>query len=391
MTELKINLMGRVEFKYGEKNIEHKLSNKGIALISLLMLHMKNGVSRERLISYLWADSDEEAAKYNLRYNLWNIKKVIPTDEKGQDFILANKDYCRLNQNYFFESDILQLMSFENQETERSIEELGHCKQLFRGDFLEGVYLKNCDEFNEKIILERIVYQNKYVKLLKAIAEKYETGSQFEECIQILSELAGMEPYNEGIIQSKLNAYIQLGQWSDAIACYKKFEASLRSDLNVSPSQKLKLVYNKLLGKPQISTQKASGSSGFKRQKLDIEVQCAENIDYFCIADLIRKIILRGDRKYIFQFNKCYLEDLNFIQLEVGIGYERLHGEKCSLRTWLPDVRIADACIRFILYVNDIYDLHVSLKNADKIDQASSQIIQYLKRLKIADLLIQES
>ncbi|QHI71490.1 hypothetical protein [Aminipila terrae] len=133
MTELIINLMGRVEFKYGEKNLEHKLSNKGVALISLLMLNIKNGISREKLISYLWADSDDEAARYNLRYNLWNIKKVIHADECGEDLILSTKDYCHLNAKYAFESDMLKLMKFECRGEEQSIEDLYSYKQLFRG------------------------------------------------------------------------------------------------------------------------------------------------------------------------------------------------------------------------------------------------------------------
>ena len=40
MTELKINLLGKIEFQYGVNPLEHKLSNKGIALISLLMLNV---------------------------------------------------------------------------------------------------------------------------------------------------------------------------------------------------------------------------------------------------------------------------------------------------------------------------------------------------------------
>ncbi|QIB68931.1 hypothetical protein Ami103574_06160 [Aminipila butyrica] len=391
MTELMVNMMGRVEFKYGEKNLEHKLSNKGIALISLLMLHMEKGVSRERLISFLWADSDEEAAKYNLRYNLWNIKKVIHADKSGHEFIVANKDYCQLNHDYDFESDLLKLMTFESRGADPSIEELYSCKQLFRGDFLEGIYLRNCDEFNEKIILERIVYQNKYVALLNAIAEKYEVYENFEECVTILNELVCIEPYNEKVVQRQMKAYIGLGKRSEAINCYKKFEAALRSDLNISPTQELKLLYNELLEKPQVIMKAFSRNGSLKRQKMEIEVQCIENIDYFCMADIVRKIILQGDRKYIFGLNKCYLDDLNFIQLEVGLGYEKLHSDKCCLYTSLPSVRIVDAFIKFILYINEIYVLHIRISGTEKMDQISRYIINYLKQLQAAELYIKES
>jgi len=386
MTKLSINLLGRVEFKFGEKKLEHKLSNKGIALISLLMLDTGKQICREKLISYLWADSDEEAARYNLRYNLWNIKKVIPADEKGHELIISHKDYCLINPEYDFKSDLHELSRFEKKGSDASIEELNTCKELFRGDFLEGIYIKNCDEFNERIILERIVYQNKYVDLLKYIAEKYETYKKYKECIQILNELIGIEPYNETIAQKQICVYINWGKRTEAISCYKKFEAALRSNLNIFPSKELKLLYSKLTEEPQELIKESPANGRLKKQNIEIEVNCINNIDYFCISDMIRKIMLKADRKYIFGLNKCYLEDLNFIQLEVGLGYEKLYTDKCVLHTSLPSVRVVDAFVRLLRYISEIYRLQIKIINPEDMDPVSFNIVKYLRLLQIEDL-----
>jgi DNA-binding SARP family transcriptional activator len=322
MTELKINLLGKIEFQYGETTLEHKLSNKGMALIILLMLNAGKEMSRDKLISYLWADSDEEAARYNLRFNLWNIRKLIPTDEYGQELVITHKDYCLINPKYDFGSDMLMLKGFfESKETERTLEELIAYKEMFRGDFLEGIYLKNCDEFNEKIIFERIVYQNRYVDLLNEIADKYENSQNYKECVQVLNELIGIEPYSEKTICRLIGVYSCWGKRFEAINCYKKFETSLRSNLNIAPGHDLKRLYQKLLEESKEPSQEAPAEKKIQKQTMDIEVQCIKDVDFFCIADIIRKIILKSDRKYIFGFSKCYLEDLNYIQLEVGLGY----------------------------------------------------------------------
>lgn len=389
MSRLCINLLGKIEFKYDEKNLEHKLSNKGIALISILMLERKKRFSRDKLVSYLWADSDEEAARYNLRYNLWNIRKIIPADEAGNELIISNKDFCSINEDYDMESDMLQLMKFESSKAEKSLDELIAYKKLFRGDFLEGVYLKNCDEFNERIIFERILFHNKYVELLNAISDKYIDFSRFRECIDIVNEWAGIEPYNEKIIQKQIAVYTRMGKRSDAVNCYKKFEAALRSNLSISPSSDLKREYNELINKLHEKPEDEIEKEGIiKKQSIEVEVQCISGIDYFCISDIIRKLILKCDRRYIFGLCKCYLDDLNFIQLEIGLGYEKLYNDKCALFTTIPDVRILDAFVKFMKYASDVYTIKLTIANPADMDSISSNILNYIEKEQIKDIVI---
>lgn len=40
---------------------------------------------------------------------------------------------------------------------------------------MEGRYLKNCDEFNESILFDRITCEKLHVELLESLAERYET------------------------------------------------------------------------------------------------------------------------------------------------------------------------------------------------------------------------
>jgi len=96
--------------------------------------------------------------------------------------------------------------------------------------------------------------------------------------------------------------------------------------------------------------------------------------------------MLKADRKYVFGLNKCYLEDLNFIQLEVGLGYERLYNDKCFLHASLPSVRVVDAVAKLILYISEIYQLQIKIVNPKDMDQASFNIIKYINQLQIEDV-----
>src|SRR5690554_816710 len=109
---LTINMMGKVNIIYKDINMNGKLSQKLVALICLLVLYRDRDVSKERIVSYLWPDSEADAAKYNLRYNLWMIKKHIPRDKTGEPLIITGKDYCRINKNYPFYCDKILLDEF---------------------------------------------------------------------------------------------------------------------------------------------------------------------------------------------------------------------------------------------------------------------------------------
>src|SRR5665647_157675 len=120
-------------------------------------------------------------------------------------------------------------------------------KSFFKGDFLEGLYLKNCIDFNELILFERVACQNKQVEILKKLVTLYEGFEMYEEGLQILNEIDTIEPYNENFAYQTITLYGKLGNRAGAINYYKKFENNLRRNLNISPDKELKILYANLL------------------------------------------------------------------------------------------------------------------------------------------------
>ena len=193
MAIMSINMLGQMTIKYNTEFLEKKLSSKALALICYLLINPNKKISREKITRYLWSDSDEESSKYNLRYSLWSIKRIILPDKNGEEFILAEKDVCFINKKYDFFSDVLLLKEYEN-KNDISLDTLLSLKELFTGDFLEGFYIHKCSEFNDIVLFERIVYQNKYIEILKKILGKYEITEQYYNCIKILNDILVIDP-----------------------------------------------------------------------------------------------------------------------------------------------------------------------------------------------------
>ncbi|NLY71675.1 MAG: hypothetical protein GX076_08400 [Clostridiales bacterium] len=379
---LTINMLGKVNITFNGVSIDDKLSQKLVALICLLVLNMDRDMSKEKIASYLWPDSKDDAAKYNLRYNLWMIKKLIPQDENGQNLIISGKNYCRINKDYNFYCDKIKLDQF-NVEKQSSIDELIKLKELFKGDFLEGLYLKNCNEFNEMILFERVVCQNKQVEILKKLVDLYDEKERYEDELQILNEIMMIEPYNEIFACRIMDIHMKLGKRGDAINYYKNFEINLRKNLNISPDIEMKAFYQNIMNSPSTRYKPPT-----RRKKIEIVSHCIENVDYFWVAEVTSGILNNADKNYILELDKKYIFDLGFVQNELLIVYEKFSSEKAEYTTMVPSVRIINAFYKFLSHVSVAYDINIKIINYEDMDTLSRNILNHLDKLNLKNINI---
>ena len=74
---LYITFMGGPRFLLDGADVSDQISSKAAAIIALVLMKATQQMRRSDIISYLWSESSDDAAKYNLRFNLWQIKKAL--------------------------------------------------------------------------------------------------------------------------------------------------------------------------------------------------------------------------------------------------------------------------------------------------------------------------
>jgi len=379
---LTVNMLGKSAIFYDDECISDKLSSKLVALICLLVLNRNRNMSKEKIIAYLWPDSDEEAAKSNLRFNLWNIKKTIPQNEEGEDFILSGKDFCRINEKYEFQCDKTQLDSCKVSQIDR-IEDLLRLKDLFQGDFLEGLYLRNCNEFNEMILFERVVCQNKQVEILEKLIGLYEEQERYEEELEILNEVAAIEPYNEQFAYQAIQTYGRLGNRTAAINYYKNFEIVLRRNLNISPNNELKLLYKEMLESSagSVKHEQSSTEKQLKRQ-IDIKIYGLKDVEYFGIASIIDQVVGNADRKYVSELDPAYLRDLSYLYGGIPVESGESHALPAQLTGAVPAARTVMAFLKLMEHISRRYQVNIQIEDLEELDPASRDLIRHLEKLE---------
>ena len=389
---LNLRFLGKSKIEYDGKNIEDQLGNKAIALICLLVLNERRYLSREKIIGYLWPDSTTDAAKYNLRYNLWLIKKNILEDKNNNSFIKADTECCSINSKYEFNCDIVDIMKFKASCGD-SVESILKLKKLFRGDLLEGCYFNKCDEFNDLIIYERINFEQRKVKILQRLVEVYENDKRYEDCIEVLNEILEIEPYDEKMALKLMDIYQKSGKRAIAINYYNEFSYNLSCSLGIYPSKELRNKYNEI--KMSVSdmdeVKKSEDSVAKITNNTDINIisYCIKNVKYFWMSDVIGKIVNLGFRDCIQQLNQNQLTDLGYIQSDI-LEFLKEDIDLVDYKKEIIDVRIINSFVKLLEVICNERNMTITILNKSDIDETSANVVEYLKRIQIEGLRIIE-
>ena len=367
---LDINFLGKVKIEYNGVDITDKFGAKTKALLSLLILNKDKPLNREKIILYLWPDSTEDSGKFNLRFNLWQLRNIIGSDERGNKFLHTGRSHCGINENYNYNCDVTDIKAFNLKENV-SIKKLEELRKKFSGEFFEGFYFKNCNDFNESIILERSYFEEQKIKILLKLVSLYEIEENFEKCSEILKELINIEPYDEEIALRILEIYEKNGKRSLAILFYDDFKKKFMTFLGISPCEELEKKYLEIKCK-NISKEKIDNKNKvtFKnKNELLLETHCVGEIEYYWTNNLLDKILENINiSNYL---NEKEIKDLGYININLFTD---------ALLLIPPKVRIINILLKLLEKLTTEYNLIVKIIQIEKIDYISKIFLEEIER-----------
>lgn len=363
---LVINLFGSVGVYLDNEDITTKLSSKSVAIIMFLVANYNKKITREKISDLLWAEKYDNAG-YNLRYNLWSIKKVIPKDSKNQELIVSNKEYCYINPEYEFEADIIKINQLEEKAISLfSIDDLLEIKNQFKGEFLEQMHIKDAEEFYEWILVNRVKYQKLYLNCLNQMYAFFKNGELYDQKIEILEEILSCNPYDEECHYNLMMEYIEQGERHKAISQYKKCDNILRAELNIGAKNKLKELYLKL-----INDEIDFGNSNYDVREIEVNKYSNKNIEYLCISQIIEQIITIEKELNVKIICKNAAQAFsNIILFEGGEEHILLHGH-------VNDIKIYSSLKNVLKKLNEKIKIKINIYNREKMDLKSKVFFEY--------------
>jgi DNA-binding SARP family transcriptional activator len=214
MTEnLVISLLGQIEISYDGMSVT-QLTGKTLALLSYLAV-TGDPLPRPALAGLLWGGMPESNARANLSKSLSTLRRQFAPH------LLITRQTVGFDR----ESDYwLDVEAFESHlrglGTDPDVEALQQAIQLYRGDFLEPLYVRDALEFEQWVLTQRVRLRELALQSLYALADHFSNqgATGREKAIAYNAHLLRLEPWREEAHRQMMMLLALNGQRGAALA-----------------------------------------------------------------------------------------------------------------------------------------------------------------------------
>ncbi len=232
---LQINVLGRAEvLRPGGERIDFK-SKKALALVGYLAVEGKRAHSREELATLLWGRTGDERARHNLRQALSRIRAC------SDSLLVADGESLVLNH----QSCAVDVLEFERLSGIDEIDSLRRCLQLYTGDLLAGIALRE-PVFEEWLIPARARFRQSACEVADKLVEHLIADGRVTDAMETLNRRLQMDPACESAHAGLMRLFVQTGRRSDALRQYRACVEALRRELNAEPGAEINSLYTSI-------------------------------------------------------------------------------------------------------------------------------------------------
>jgi len=221
---LRLRTLGSVSLEADDRPLTGRASQRRrLALLSLLAVARDCGLTRDKVIALLWPERDTQTARHALSQMLYAIHR-----ELGQDPILAGVDDLRLNPAVIT-SDVAE---FEEAVAAGQREVAA---RLYAGPFLDGFFISDALEFEERVARERQRLESTYASILATLAEEAASSGRRSGAVEWWRKRAVLEPLNSRLALRLMNALADVGDRAGAIQHARVHTTLLKQELDAGP------------------------------------------------------------------------------------------------------------------------------------------------------------
>lgn len=226
----RLQLFGRPSIKVegGDLLKGAAAQRRRVALLALLALAGQRGVSRDKVLGYLWPENDIEHARNLLNVAVYALRKSL-----GEEGIISDAEGLRLNTS-IVGSDVADFeAAIASGEREAVV-------PLYSGPFLDGFFIDDAPEFERWVERERDRLGRLYSEVVEKLADESERDQNFDRAAKWWKSRAAYDPYDSRVAIRLMQALDATGNTAAALQQALIHERLLKEDFGVEPSAELK-------------------------------------------------------------------------------------------------------------------------------------------------------
>lgn len=224
---------------------------KGRALLAYLAIEQR-WHPRDQLAALFWPQSRDPRA--NLRQVLANLRAVLGDTHAVTPCLSVERDSVRFNPGCGLTLDVEQFTlqparATRDQASDNQTAQLDSLVQrmsLYQGEFLAGLTLPDCPEFEDWRQFRREAMHRHALSLLGQLADGYAHLDLPHRALQFARRQVELEPWDEPGQRRVMELYRATGQNLAALQHYETFAQQLQLELGVQPEDATRALYERL-------------------------------------------------------------------------------------------------------------------------------------------------
>ncbi len=207
---------------------------KTLALLALLAAASRRGMSRDKLIAYLWPDADTEHGRNLLNQACYALRRDLHAPE-----LFRGATELRLNP---------EIISSDLQNFEQALDraEPARAVAVYSGPFLDGFYLSDAGEFERWVEEERARLATRAAEALESLAARAAATGDVGGSVKWWRRLTELDRLSSHAALGLMNALVAAGDRAAALEFGRVHEKVLRQLLGTAPDAAVTELFQRL-------------------------------------------------------------------------------------------------------------------------------------------------
>lgn len=234
-----LRLLGGLSLEDDEGVVTGRAAQKRrLALLALLATAPSRTLTRDKLIGYLWPESETEQARHLLSVALYELRKAL-----GEEVLVSRGDEVCLEEGLRTDLEAL--------DEALAVGEAERAAALYAGPFLDGFFLSDAPEFERWADAGRDRWARRHQAALETLAGERAAAGDVHGAVEAWRRLAALDPYNSRFAAGLVRALAAAGDRAGALQHARIHEVLLREEFGAEPDPELTALVGRLRTEPE--------------------------------------------------------------------------------------------------------------------------------------------
>ena len=246
--DIEVSFFGKFQVGICGQLVDHWPSRRGKALFAFLAYHCDRPISRDTLMDQFWPKISPPSARNSLNVCIHSIRQLFYNIDPQKSYLNYEDDYYSINPDLTLATDVKRftghwskaLFLAKRYGVEAAISEFEMAASIYKEDFmLDNLY-------EDWTISERENLREIYLEVLENLSRIYSLNSHPDTAIEICKTILNKDNCREKVHRRLMLCYYRVGKRDYALRQFHKCTKALKKELDVSPSSKTRVLFEKI-------------------------------------------------------------------------------------------------------------------------------------------------